>query len=262
MKVVSIGEILWDVFPDGERLGGAPFNLAVQLHRLGHEVLFVSAVGDDERGRIALHKMQELGLSTQFVRRVSGVATGTVTVSIRDGEPDYVIHRPAAYDFLEIPEIDADWVCYGSLAWFRQNQDRPARMPARRQECPPHFFDVNLRKDSYNRALIEELMLAADVVKLNESELAYMGRSLKQLRDEYKLRACCVTLGDRGCRLFAGDDYAEVAAYPVEVADSVGAGDAFAAGFLHGLDQGWPAARIGDFANFLGSRAASRAGAI
>ncbi|MGB9612510.1 MAG: PfkB family carbohydrate kinase, partial [Bryobacteraceae bacterium] len=100
MRIAAIGEILWDVFADAERLGGAVFNLAAHARRLGHEVYFISAVGDDVRGRAALKRMRELDLATRFVRVVAGRPTGTVSVWLdSDGQPDFTIHRPAAYDF-------------------------------------------------------------------------------------------------------------------------------------------------------------------
>jgi len=260
MRIISAGEILWDIFPDAEHLGGAPFNFAVHAHRLGHEVIFASAVGDDELGRRALARMADLGLSTKFVRVIPDQPTGTVTVTFIDGEPDFVIHRPAAYDFLEIPAIEAEWIYYGTLAPHRA-MDRSLWsrliLPFQRR-----FYDMNLRRDSYSRALVDELMRAADVVKMNERELAFTGRTLRQLRDEYHLQACCVTRSERGCAILVGDDYAEVAAHPTDPVDPVGAGDAFAAAFLHGLNQGWPAAGIGDFANALGALVVSRPGAI
>ena len=256
MNVLAVGEILWDIFPDGERLGGAPFNFAVHMHRLGHEVIFASAVGDDDRGRRALRRMSELGLSTDFVSIVRGQPTGTVSVSLDRGEPDYVIHRPAAYDFLEVPQIEADWLYFGTLAWLK----RAATIGS--GATPKMFYDLNLRKDSYTQELVETLLRCADVVKLNENELAYTGRSLVQLRDDYSLDACCVTRGERGCAILVGDDYAECPGVPITVADPVGAGDAFAAAFLHGLDQRWPAKQIGEFANQAGAFVASRPGAI
>ena len=269
MKIVSIGEILWDVFSDGERLGGAPFNFAVHAMRLGHDVWFVSAVGDDERGRRALERMRELGLSTEFVRVAADAPTGSVTVSLKDGEPDYVIHRPAAYDFLEVPEIGADWFCFGTLAPALTSRAFDAGVPLHpphkspaRQSGGKRFYDVNLRKNSYSLELVEHRMQNADVVKLNEAELAYLGRSLHKLRDDFQLEACCVTLADRGCAVLIGDDYAEVPAHPVKLVDAVGAGDAFAAAFLHGYNERWPAKQIGDFANRLASRIAAQRGAI
>jgi len=247
MKIISVGEILWDVFETGEYLGGAPFNFAVNAQRLGHEVWFISAVGNDERGSKALAKMKEIGLATDFVRRVDH-PTGTVTVKFNTGEPEYTIHRPAAYDFLEIePGLAADWVYFGTLA--RPNIEG---IEAKR------FYDVNLRKDSWTPARVDALMSQADAIKLNEHELASLGLSLTDLDHE----AFAVTRGARGCIVFAHGEFAEHPGFPVEVADPVGAGDAFAAAFLHGLDQGWPAGKIAEFANRMGAQAVSRAGAI
>src|ERR1019366_4071627 len=97
MTILSIGEILWDVFPDTARLGGAPFNVAVHAHRLGHCVIFLSAVADDERGRAALGRAAELGLTTEFLQVAAGGPTGSVSVRLdAEGHPDFTIHRPAA----------------------------------------------------------------------------------------------------------------------------------------------------------------------
>jgi len=99
MKIVSIGEVLWDILPSTEHLGGAPFNFAWHAHNLGHEVCFVSAIGNDPYGNQALERIAESGLSTRFIRRVD-CPTGTVTVATDSlGLPHYAIHRPAAYDF-------------------------------------------------------------------------------------------------------------------------------------------------------------------
>src|SRR5260370_37802500 len=105
MTILSIGEILWDVYPDSKRLGGAPFNFAVHAHRLGHRVLFLSAVGDDELGAAAQEKAAALGIDTEFLQVASGKPTGQVSVRLdTGGQPDYTIHRPAAYDFLKLEE--------------------------------------------------------------------------------------------------------------------------------------------------------------
>jgi len=107
MKIVSIGEILWDVFPNAEHLGGAAFNFAAHARRLGHEVEFVSGVGDDERGRRALARAEELGMSTRFIRVIPGVPTGIVSVEIDPGgQPAFTIHRPAAYDYADFDRED------------------------------------------------------------------------------------------------------------------------------------------------------------
>jgi fructokinase len=252
MRILCAGELVWDIFPDAEHLGGAPLNFAVHAHRLGHDVMLASAVGDDELGRRMLARIEQLGLSTRFIRRIPDQPTGTVTVRFdAQGEPDFLIHRPAAYDFLEVPGVAADWFYFGTMV----AREAP-RTAARR------FYDVNLRKNCFTPALVDELMRAAHVVKMNQHELAFTGRSLDELRAGYGWHACCVTYGAQGCTILIGDDLAQVPGIAVQTADPVGAGDAFAAAFLHGLDQGWSAAKTGAFANRLGALVASRPGAI
>jgi fructokinase len=107
MHVVGVGEILWDLIGGAEYLGGAVLNFSVQLARLGHRVSLVSAVGDDARGRLALSQALDLGLSTRFIRTVPDQPTGIVTVTVNGGgQPSYVIHRPAAYDFASLDDAD------------------------------------------------------------------------------------------------------------------------------------------------------------
>jgi fructokinase len=282
MRIVSIGEVLWDVFADSERLGGAPFNFSVHAARLGHEVTFVSAVGDDARGRTALARIGELGLGADFVAIVPGMATGTVSVRVdAAGQPDFTIHRPAAYDGLHLDgavverliAIQPDWLYYGTL-----HQTDPAAHSETKKllEALPgtkRFYDVNLRRDSYTPELVAELMAMAHVVKLNDDEAvkidAMFGRRPQSLAEftefwsrKFGWKALAVTRGGRGCVLQIGGDSAEAPGYRMKVADTVGAGDAFAAAFLHGLSQGWDARRTGDFANRVGAVVASRPGGV
>ena len=107
VKIVAIGELLWDVFEDRELLGGAPFNFAVHSLRLGHEVASVSAVGDDNRGRQAFRQAAELRLPAHLVKQIADKSTGSVAVTLdAGGRPSYTIHRPAAYDFVSLSEQD------------------------------------------------------------------------------------------------------------------------------------------------------------
>ena len=101
MVVWSVGEVLWDVFPDQERLGGAPMNICANLQRLGDQGVLLSAVGADERGLLALQEMHSLGLNTEYVREVSQLPTGIATIrTVAAGETEYEIPRPAAYDLV------------------------------------------------------------------------------------------------------------------------------------------------------------------
>jgi fructokinase len=276
MHLVSLGEILWDLIGRQELLGGATFNFSVQLSRLGHNVSFLSAVGDDDRGRRALQVASQLGLSTEFIRTVKNAPTGTVSVVIdAGGQPSYEIHRPAAYDFVKMPALDAapQWIYHGTLQLVEPRMRALFLELIRLYPAARRFYDINLRKNSYTPALVMELLHLANVVKLNEDELARVQRmagtshaSTESFCRDYAARfhwdAVCITCGERGCAILQGVEYAEVAGIPVDVADTVGAGDAFAAAFLHGLDQNWPPAKIGALANRLGALVASRPGGV
>jgi fructokinase len=278
-SILSVGEILWDVFPEAEHLGGAAFNFAAHAARLGHQVFFVSAVGQDERGRRALERARELGLSTRYIRAVAGAPTGFVTVSLdAAGVPSFLIHRPAAYDLAvlapeELEELVAqapDWIYYGTLY---QMHDGARRLTLTLLEALPaarRLYDVNLRRDCYTAELVADLLGRASVVKLNEEEMATLAAMLglpagaerfsRALADRYRLEAVCVTHGAAGCSLLAGGEFVVASGYRVAVADTVGSGDAFAAALVHGLSAGWEIARVADFANRVGALVASRNG--
>jgi fructokinase len=280
MRLISIGEILWDVIGGQEHLGGAPLNLSIHASRLGHDVSVVSAVGVDQRGDRALEAMSGMGLSIGCVQRSEEWPTGIVTVTVADdGQPEFEIHRPAAYDSVKLGKpalerLDAwnpDWVCFGTLLSMLPHgrdvlfETMDALPRARR------FYDVNLRPKSFNPELVLALLGRATVVKLNQDEVHSLdvmfqrcNRTLEEFCRGYAGRfgweAVCVTRGELGCAILVRDEYVEVPGYRVQVADTVGAGDAFSAAFLHGLSAGWPADQIGDFANRLGALVASRPG--
>ncbi|HZR57880.1 MAG TPA: carbohydrate kinase [Terriglobales bacterium] len=282
MNVISIGEVLWDVVGPSGHLGGAPFNFSAHLSKLGHTVSFISGVGTDPRGQRVLEQMAELGLHSQYVRRVKEYRTGIATVTLdASGQPEFVIKRPAAYDFPQLTDAEfenilkqkADWLYYGTL----QQMSSTARALTQRLldlKCAArNFYDLNLRKDSYESSLVNELMARASIVKLNDAEvnevIRMFGDSASSLEEfchrysrKFDWEAVCITRGAKGCVLLMNDEYVDVPGYEVEVVDTVGAGDAFAAAFVHGFGNGWPAQRIGDFANRVGALVASRRGAI
>ncbi|HEY3769781.1 MAG TPA: carbohydrate kinase [Candidatus Angelobacter sp.] len=280
MKIVSVGEVLWDVLPGAEHLGGAPFNFALHAHNLGHEVCFVSVVGSDPYGQRVLQRMNEAGLSTQFIRRVADHSTGTVSVTLHAADgPQYQIHRPAAYDFpaLASADLDAllkpapDWIYFGTL----QQMSSPAHeLTLRLLDAAPTariFYDVNLRTNSYTNELVRSLARHAHVLKLNDEELPFIqeiggfeSSSLEQFcrncAHAFDLEAVCVTCGRAGCALFLHQEFVEAPGFHVEVADTIGAGDAFSAALVHGLSAEWSATQIAEFANRVGALVASRAG--
>lgn len=280
MKIVSVGEVLWDILPSSEHLGGAPFNFAWHAHNLGHEVCFVSAIGNDQRGRQTLEHITESGLSARFLRLVPDQPTGSVTVALdSSGLPHYTIHRPAAYDFpaLGPAEFGAlfhpapDWIYFGTL----QQMSAPAHdLTLKLIEAAPtarYFYDINLRVGSFTPELVRILAQQAHILKLNELEVSALREigglkvdSLEQFcRDclsTFQLDGICITLGSKGCALLLGNEYLEAPGLSISVADTIGAGDAFSAALLHGINKGWTVSAIADFANRVGALVSSRPG--
>ena len=281
MHAISIGEVLWDVIGAAEHLGGASFNFALHLRNLGHSVQFVSAVGNDDRGRRALTRMQQAGLPTDHVAHSPEHPTGTASVLLDQiGQPRFVINHPAAYDFAALLDREADDLCSGSpeLIYFGtlfQMSPRAREVTLKvLRRCPEarRFYDVNLRMDSYTPDLVSDLMSRATVVKVNEEEVGTIrsmfsdpAASLEQFCRDYAHKfgweAVCVTRGAAGCVLLMQGTFVASPGYNVPVVDTIGAGDAFAAGLAHGLVAGWAPDKIADFANRVGALVASRAGA-
>ena len=291
MKIVSVGEILWDLVEGREFLGGAPLNFALHAARLGHQALMVSAVGEDDRGSRSLAEISARALRTDFISRVPGHPTGTVTVKMsQHGVPDYVIHRPAAYDF---PVIDAaalnaiaspppDWIYFGTLQQLSPAAQQLLQTILAAAPSARRCYDINLRGDSYTPGLIQNLLSAADVLKLNEDEVSEIagllpspvhasGRNQADTNLEqfcrrvsvvFNLEAVCVTRGAKGCVLLLrnSDEYVTANAPSITVADTIGAGDAFCAALVHGMGLNWPARQIAGFASCVGALVASRYG--
>jgi fructokinase len=280
VRIVSVGEVLWDVIGDKEYLGGAALNFAAHAARLGHTVFFVSAVGKDERGRHVLEHMAELGLSTRYVRELATLPTGVVTVELDPaGVPRFTLHHPAAYDAPELTDGDIaqllspnpDWIYFGTLFQMSPQAKQLTYSLIDSHRGARLLYDVNLRKDSYTAPLVRELMVRAQVVKLNEDEAATIdrifGRASQSLEDfcrvyskEFGWQVVCVTRGEKGCVMLAQGEYIEAPGYAVQTQDTVGAGDAFAAALAHGLSTQWPLAKIADFANRVAALVASRPG--
>jgi fructokinase len=286
MVVWSVGEVLWDVFRDQERLGGAPLNFSANLQRLGDRATLLSAVGLDQRGHRALEQMRSLGLSTAGVRQVEDLPTGIATVREgTGGEPEYVIPRPAAFDRLAVdPALLAeatggnsggvDWLYLGTLLNTQPEMEQLTTGLAQQLKPARAFYDMNLRPGQWSLALVQRLSHLASVLKLNESEaetlfeLTRTGQATFSMEEfcagwasEYGIGVICVTLGPAGCLVYDHGQVARAPGYSVTVHDTVGSGDAFAAGFLHGYALGWPIDRTAAFANALGAVVASRPGA-
>ena len=282
MRVISIGEVLWDVIGDREFLGGAPLNFSISAQRLGNEAAFISAVGADARGVLALESVREHGLSTEFIQTFPDHSTGTAVASMdSSGSATFQIIRPAAYDFLNLDETALqqltatrpDWIYFGTLAQTAPGNEALLHRLIAAAPAARRFCDMNLREGQWSLALVQRLSGLASILKLNESEAETLFRishgserfSLERFCEfwsrAYGIELICVTLGGSGCAVWSGGSLQMFPGVAVKVIDTVGAGDAFSAGFLHGFHLGWPIEKIAAFANALGALVASRAGA-
>jgi len=257
-RPVIVGEVLFDVFPDGtRRLGGAPFNVAWHLQALGLRPLLVTRVGTDPPGDRIVREMEGWGLDATAVQRDAEYPTGRVEVRLEDGEPRFEIARDRAYDHLA-DDIDlptalgetAALVYHGTLI----NRSEPSRLAVQalrgRSEAPV-FLDVNLRAPWWSEGAVKQSLFGARWVKLNLEELRLLTESEEKgsfdpmaaaqaFRETFALEAVIVTRGANGAMLVLQDRVLDRQP-PVVVRprDTVGAGDAFSAVFIAGLIAGW-----------------------
>jgi fructokinase len=277
-RAIGIGEILWDLLPAGPRLGGAPFNVVAHLRRLGFHAAYLSAVGRDKLGARASAEVTRLGVDASLIQ-LADLPTGIVRVELgAGGVPAYEIVSPAAYEATRSPDLPPagsgfDVIVFGTLAQrFPGIAAATTRLSG---QCPDavRLYDVNLRPGCWTPALVARLLELATVVKMNEAEAATIAGTLmipvaplqdfaRALAERDGARGVCVTRGADGAALLLDGVFRQVRAVPVEVADTVGAGDAFAAGLAAGVAAGWPIEAILDWSSRLAGLVASRVGAI
>jgi fructokinase len=277
-EIVGLGEVLWDLLPGGRQLGGAPFNFAFHCHQLGHPSTIVSRVGKDDLGREIREAARQLGLPDDYLQADAEHPTGTVTVELdAQGQPTFTIHEDVAYDALtwddrlEALFCQAQAVCFGTLVQRQAGARATVRRALRSARAALLVYDVNLRQHFYSREVIEASLHASRWVKLNEQELAVLqpllglagsnaSAGLAELRGRYDLELACLTRGERGCLVQTADEEIAVPGLPVQVVDTVGAGDAFTAGLLVYSLEERPLEDAVVFANHLAARVAAAAG--
>jgi fructokinase len=279
--ILALGEVLWDIFPDARHLGGAPLNFAVHARSLGAAAHIVSRVGTDELGEAILRAVAGFGLPLKTVQRDPVHPTGTVKVTLdAAGVPSFEIVRDVAWDFIELTAEaralapSADALCFGTLAQ-RSPQSRQSIqfLLSLAERARLIVCDINFRQTYYTREVVEASLRAANVLKLNETELPALlsllqlakGQAARpavlRLVDAFDLQLVCVTLGERGAILHTGEREIRSPGYQVKVADTVGSGDAFTAGLVMKLLAGAPHDEALDYANLVGAYVASRPGA-
>ena len=275
--IVGIGEILWDMLPSGKALGGAPANFAYHAGRLGEEGWAVSTVGDDALGREILDLVKSKGLRNLIA--VTDKPTGTVQVELDDrGVPAYSIMEDVAWDNIPFtPEMEelakrADAVCFGSLV--QRMNARPSVMRFIRAMRPDALkvFDINLRQHYYSCEVLEESLMLADILKINDEEIRIVAGMLglsddavtacRELIGSFGLRLVILTKGPEGSEVITADKVIPQGVDDVEIVDTVGAGDSFTAAFTVAYLRGDSLAEAQRLASATASYVCSRKGAM
>jgi fructokinase len=282
LTVLSFGAVLWDIIDGKEYIGGAPFNLAAHLARCGARSYLMTRIGRDARGARALEEMEQLGVETDFAQIDPVRSTGWAKVELDEqGVPVFSFPDEPAYFFIEaddrtLSRLSArrfDVLCFGTLEQ-RGPISRDALYRVVEAIRPPWvFYDVNIRLDYYPEEVVRRSLSLSDVVKLNADEAGLLCARLygadlpgeefaRRLQEDYAVRILCVTRGPDGCAVYADGRSAASPAPRVDVADTVGSGDAFSAGFLYRLCRGHSPFEAMHLANALGAFVASRRGAV
>lgn len=299
--ILGIGELLWDVLPEGSALaldspgdsalngslGGAPANFAVMAGRLGNHSVMLSRIGRDDLGRKAIECLDPLPVDTSHLQVDPLHETGRVTVSFKGGQPEYNIHQPAAWDYLELSDEwvqlaeRADAICFGALAQRnRESRQTIQTLAAQTSSSCMRVFDVNLRAPFYSGETVQESLELATIVKMNDAEVSLVlgllglpaghGPAAANLRigaerllSEFPaIRMVAITRGSHGSILVTRDEWHEHPGIPAKVADTIGAGDAYAAAITHYLLRGAGLSLLNEAGNRWGSWIASQPGAM
>jgi fructokinase len=248
--VIGMGEVLWDMLPDGKILGGAPVNFAYHAMQLGAVGVAISSVGDDELGREIMDSVNEKGIKNCIA--INKYPTSTVGVTLKDGKPEYTIYEGVAWDFMElVPEAteilkQADAVCFGTLAQRGQASHNTIHkaMKVVPENCLK-VYDINLRQKYYSKELIVDSLSVANVFKINDDEVEIFKQLFglegsetevcRKIKETYSLDYLALTKGENGSYLFHNDEVSFLPTPLVVVEDTVGAGDSFTSAMVMGI---------------------------
>ena len=255
-EVTVIGEVLYDCFPDGKQIpGGAPFNVAWNLKALGYSPRFISAVGQDDLGDHLLNLANDWGIGIQGIARMPVKSTGVVEVTLEHGKPSFEIREDVVYDHLSPPKLaddDKAGILYHGSLICRSKKSEETIIGLRQKWKGPVFVDINIRDPWFDLERFSGFLQEVDFLKLNDDEYERLSGNaldhgnayhcLKALMEQYEIRHLIVTCGASGSYWCDGKDvYYESASKSIQIADTVGAGDAFASVCLKGILEGWSA---------------------
>ncbi|HTK18430.1 MAG TPA: carbohydrate kinase [Mucilaginibacter sp.] len=274
--VLCFGEILWDTFEDGKKAGGAPMNVAMHLKQQQVNVGFASRIGNDRSGDELVEFLKHNDLfSNDLIQRDENYPTCEVTVELDENQhATYIIPQPVSWDDIELSSflthaaVHDSAIVFGSLA-CRSEVTRDTLLNLLDETQALKVFDVNLRAPHYTLSTIETLTAKADVVKMNEEEAnlliggsnGHLREKIEEFRSKYHPKTICVTRGEHGAIVWHDHEFYESPGCPVQVGDTVGAGDSFLATFVAGLLKNEPMQQLVDKACTVGSFVASKRGA-
>ena len=278
-NIICYGEILWDMLPEdfgGKQPGGAPMNVAFHVQQLGTSSRMISRIGNDDLGKELLQFLKDKGIDTQLMQHDEILNTSTVEVELdANGTPSYEIIENVAWDNIHtskelLDEVKAnDAVVFGSLA-CRGERSRDTLFKLL-EVATLRIFDINLRPPFYSKHLLERLLNYADIVKVNEEELAIVAAwvgifkdtisTIQAVKDKYKIDVIIVTKGRDGVICIDNNQIFTHPIFPIEVSDTVGSGDAFLAGFIHHFLNGEPTLNCLKLASIMGAYVATKSGA-
>ncbi|HBO28573.1 MAG TPA: carbohydrate kinase [Leeuwenhoekiella sp.] len=251
LNAICFGEILWDVFPDGKALGGAPLNLCLRMKSLGVTMQMISRLGQDALAEETREAIQKFRLDQNLIQEDPALETGKVEVTLdASGSASYNIKKPVAWDAIALTDKNknavqqADLFIFGSLA-ARSNESSET-LNSLLQLADYAIFDVNLRAPHYEMETLIEFMKQAQMIKMNDEELEEViahlnitGETIHEQLAEISKRTAteiiCVTLGAKGAVLYQNGTTVSNSGYSTKVIDTVGAGDSFLAGLIYQL---------------------------
>lgn len=273
--ITCFGEILWDVYPEGKRVGGAPFNVAAHLSMLGSASQIISRIGEDKIGDEILEAALHHSVEPIYIQRDDKVQTGRVLVTLdQGGIPSYEIESPAAWDYITATEENkkliegSSGLVYGTLA-LRNDVSRYALMELLKLS-PLNICDLNIRQEFYSADLITALLRHTDILKINDEEADLIqalydiksDQLYTQLAETFSIDVVIKTLGGKGAEVWSAGQVIKGAPIAIEVKDTVGSGDAFLAAFIHNYIQNNTLQYCIDAACKLGAYVATQSGAI
>lgn len=274
--VVCFGEVLWDILPSGPLPGGAPMNVAYHLKKLGTNPALITRIGSDKYGEKLVNILSESGVSTEFFYIDDEHSTGLVYANVNDHqEVVYDIVYPSAWDFIQLKDEmkslveKAEYFVFGSLT--SRNKVSRNTLSKLVEAAKIKVLDINLRPPHFHRSNIEYLLQKADILKMNIAELELITGwfshfqttedRIKLMQDQFSIETLIVTMGGDGALVNHQGTIHRHSGFKVEVADTIGSGDSFLAGFLHQLRNGSSVEGALAFASGIGAFIATRPGA-